>query len=30
MSGVTVLLYNLENDKGRRIEKFCRSMALKE
>lgn len=29
MSGVTVLLYNLENDKGRKIEKFCRSIALK-
>jgi len=29
MSGVVVLLYNLDSDKGRRIEKFCRSIALK-
>lgn len=29
MSGVVVLLYNLDSDKGRKIEKFCRSIALK-
>lgn len=28
MCGVTVLLYNLENEKRQKIEKFCRSMAL--
>lgn len=29
MSGVVVLLYNLDNAKGRRIEKLCKGIAMK-